>query len=158
MSDDPFADLIQEQLALDRRLSITEVKETPIYASGTYAPTYLGQAVAGATTYTIQEGSWVRIGRKVQVWGRVAWSAATGTGAAIISIPKTAIFTRVTRFPVLIYPVNLTFANGSVVGVIDSATSAVYFVMNSPATNAAGTAVAVEAAGDLSFSTEYEMA
>lgn len=128
------------------------------YQSGVYVPTYLGLTTAGATTYTLQEGSWTRIGRVVHVAGRVTWTAATGTGVAIISLPIAPVFTRVSRFPVCLYSVNVTFANGSMTGVMDSGTGSSVFVLNSPLTNAAGTLVNVEAAGDLSFSTSYEVA
>lgn len=148
---------------LDRRLGQTEVKEVPAYsgfpaffASGVWTPTYVGLSTAGVTTYTIQEGSYERVGRTIIAHGRVAWSAATGTGAAAISLPIAAVFTRVSRFVVSLYPVNVTFANGGIVGAIDSGTSTLAFVINSPATNAAGTILAVEAAGDLTFTAIYE--
>lgn len=125
---------------------------------GTYSPAYLGLGTPGATTYSLINGSYTRLGNILYVFGRVAWTAATGTGAATISLPMAAVFTRVTRFPVLLYPVGVTFTNGGITGVIDSLTSASFFVINSPATNAAGTLVAMEAAGDVAFSTMYEVA
>lgn len=136
----------------------TAVKEVPLYATGTYNPTYLGLTTPGVTTYTTQIGSWVRTGRMITVYGRVVWTAVTGTGIAIVSLPVTVVFTRISRFPVYLYPVNVTFANGSIVGAVDSGTSTLGFVMNSPATNAAGTLVNIEAAGDLTFACSYEVA
>ena len=51
------------------------------YVEGTYSPTLDG-AVSGTTTYTSQVGSYVRIGNFLYLQGRVAFSAATGTGNA----------------------------------------------------------------------------
>lgn len=49
---------------------------------GTWQPTLFGITSAGVTTYTLQEGFYVKTGKIVVVSGRVHWSAATGTGAA----------------------------------------------------------------------------
>ena len=117
--------------------------------SGTYTPTYLGATTAGATIYTTQDGFYVRSGEWVFFHGRVIWTAATGTGSAIVSLPFTAQNTTGMRSIAVVYPTNVTFANGSIAAQI--APNTAFFVMNSPATNAAGTAVAVEAAGDIIF-------
>jgi len=88
-------DIIRRLRADDARLSQTEIKEVPggipgftsFYASGVYTPTYLGLTTPGVTTYTTQLGSWTRNGRMVTVTVFLNWSAATGTGIAIISLP-----------------------------------------------------------------------
>ena len=54
---------------------------------GTYVPTLTGLSAAGVTTYTFQKGGYTRIGNLVFVWGTVQISAATGTGAMLISLP-----------------------------------------------------------------------
>jgi hypothetical protein len=131
--------------------------ESFIYATGTWSPTYKGALTAGTTTYTKQEGSYTRLGRTVFATGRVAWSAASGTGAALISLPLTASFTRVTAFPATLYTENVTFANGSIQGVVRNTTSATDILLLSPITNGAATNAAVEAAGDVSFSIIYEV-
>ncbi len=154
------------QRDLVRRLEQTQVTERPggvtgfdtFYDTSTYVPTYLGLSTAGVTTYTTQIGAWTRIGNMVSVWGRVTWTAATGTGVAIISLPVAAIFSRVTRWPVAVYSANVTFTNGSLTAAMDSGVSTTTFVMNSPATNAAGTLVNVEAAGDVAFWCSYQVA
>ena len=53
------------------------------YSTGTFVPTMVGGTVAGATTYTVQQGYYTRIGNQVTVWGYVAGTAATGTGDAL---------------------------------------------------------------------------
>lgn len=120
------------------------------YDKGTYTPTYLGQTTAGATTYSTQEGTWVRIGRVVYVTGAVAWTAATGTGNAIVSLPFTAA--SAINHTGSIRLVNVTFANSSPEPEF-SATA--FFAMRSPLTNAGGTVVAVEAAGNIIFTIIY---
>jgi len=50
------------------------------YTVGTFTPTVVGQTSAGTTTYTVQNGYYVRIGAFVQVQATVQASAATGTG------------------------------------------------------------------------------
>lgn len=70
----------------ERRLKQTEVKEQP-GITGIYTPTYLGLTTPGVTTYTTQVGRYMRIGQLVIVSVFLNWSAATGTGIAIISLP-----------------------------------------------------------------------
>jgi hypothetical protein len=54
------------------------------FEEGTFTPTLFGATAAGTTTYTIQDGSYTRIGNRVFGNGRVIWSNATGTGSARI--------------------------------------------------------------------------
>lgn len=130
---------------LDQLRALTRIT----YKKGTYTPTYVGATTAGVTTYTTQDGFYVRLGSLVFFHGRVIWTAATGTGSAIVSLPFTAQNTTGMRSIAVVYPTNVTFANGSIAAQI--APNTAFFTMNSPATNAAGTAVAVEAAGDIIF-------
>ncbi len=51
------------------------------YTVSTWTPTVIG-AVAGVTTYTVQQGYYTRIGNQVTIWANVQGSAATGTGDA----------------------------------------------------------------------------
>lgn len=60
------------------------------YAEGTFTPTLVGQSTAGSTTYTAQQGYYTRIGNLVTIQGRMAITAATGTGAVnLTSFPFT---------------------------------------------------------------------
>ena len=118
------------------------------YQESTYTPTYDG-ATPGTTAYTTQAGFYTRIGRVVYFNGRVTWTNATGTGEARVSIPFTSSSTGNMRYSLAVYPINVTFANGSVVGQIPN--NVAFFNMNSPATNAAGTGLTVEVAGDIIF-------
>jgi hypothetical protein len=54
------------------------------YEEGTWTPTYLGLTTAGTTTYGVNKGTYVRVGRLVTVTGVMTWTAATGTGGAAL--------------------------------------------------------------------------
>jgi hypothetical protein len=54
------------------------------YILGTFTPTFVGGSVAGTTTYTVQNGYYVRVGSMVQIQANVQASAATGTGSVIL--------------------------------------------------------------------------
>jgi hypothetical protein len=142
---------IRNQKRLSRRVGHTEVIERPgasgqttLYEEGTYTPTYTGGTTPGTTTYTLQDGVWVRVGNVIHVTGAVVWSAATGTGNARISLP----FTPAHRGAGSLFVSGVTFAAGS--PEIQIAGSA-FFEMYSPASNAAGTVIAVEPAGEVRF-------
>jgi hypothetical protein len=119
---------------------------------GTYTPTYTGGTTAGTTTYSNQEGRWVRLGPVVYVWGRVNWSAATGTGNARISLPFT-IAAGLTRNPVTVFTNLVTFANTTLQGMMLGTVN--YFELYSHNTNAAVAAVQIEAAGEIAFAAMY---
>lgn len=138
---------------IKRRLEQLEALSRIHYSKSTYTPTYLGASTAGATTYTTQDGFYTRIGRVVFFNGRVIWTAATGTGSAIVSLPFTSNATTGMRYAINVYTTNVTFANGSIQATI--APNVAFFSMLSPATNAAGTVLAVEAAGDIIFAGWY---
>ena len=54
------------------------------YEEGTWTPTYFGLTTAGTTTYGVNKGTYVRVGRLVTVTGVMTWTAATGTGGAAL--------------------------------------------------------------------------
>jgi len=147
-----------------RRLEQTQVKEVPggisgftsFYETGTYTPTYLGGTTPGATTYSAQQGAWTRIGNIVFVTGTVAWTAATGTGDARISLPFTAINVANQNHTGSLWQAAVTFANGTPQMLISP--NVAYFIMTSPLTNAANTTVAIEAAGIVVFPAAYRVA
>lgn len=113
--------------------------------SGTWTPTYFGLGTAGATTYTTQQGNYVRIGNVVFAQFEVTWTAATGTGTAAVGLPFTAAATM--EFPMPIWTSNVTFSAGTPYGIVN--TSSNYMVIGSPTTNAATATSNVEAAGTI---------
>lgn len=110
---------------------------------GTYTPTYGGLTTNGATTYSTQQGNYIRIGGLVIAQFEITWTAATGTGTAYISLPFTAQATL--EFPMPIYPSNITYAGGPPYALVNTGLN--YLVMGTPTSNAATATLAVEAAG-----------
>mgnify|MGYP003500230276 CR=1 FL=1 len=124
-------------------------------ASGDYTPTYQGGTSGGSTTYTIQQGAWTRLGNMVFVTGTVAWTAASGTGDARISLPFVVANVANQNFTGSLRLSGITFANGSPEVLILPNTQ--YFIMQSPLTNASPTTVAVEAAATVVFNVAYRV-
>lgn len=59
-----------------------------VSTSGTWTPTIYGSTTTGATTYTVQSGSYTRIGNVITASFSVTWSSATGTGGVVVdSLP-----------------------------------------------------------------------
>ena len=50
------------------------------YEEGTFTPTAFGATTAGTTTYTLQQGTYTKIGRQVTLSVRLSYSGLTGTG------------------------------------------------------------------------------
>ena len=147
-------DLVRQLRRLSYRNSRTEIKTAPI-VTGAYTPTYIGGTTAGVTTYSSQVGFWTRKGREITAWGTVIWTAATGTGNAQISLPFAASSVASSNFAGSVRIQNVTFANGSVQ--LQVTAGAQFFILHSPATNAAGTNVAVEAAGTIIWTAVYSI-
>lgn len=141
-----------------RRLDLLEATAHINYDKGSYTPTYLGGTTAGATTYAAngQVGHWVRVGVLVFFYGRIQWTAATGTGDAQISLPFTPVNVTNLNYGVMIDTNTVTFAAGTPQGLIQAAGA--FFIMRSPASNAGSTTVQVEAAGIVNFSGLFEVA
>ena len=147
MSTEQFARRIDQIL---RRLDELEAQSKINYSKGAYTPTYVGGTAAGVTTYTFQNAAWTQIGNQITVRGQVAWSAATGTGNARISLPFAPVGG---NFTGSLYVTAITFANNTPQMLVNAGNS--YFEMGSPLTNANPTMVAVEAAGNLIFTVTY---
>lgn len=128
-------------------LNIIRDNMNDLHQSGTWTPTYLGLSTAGVTTYTTQQGNYRKIGTSGLVVAQfeVTWTAASGTGAAIISLPFTALATM--EFAMPIYTSNVTYAGGPPFGLVNTATA--YMLLGTPTSNAATATIAVEAAGTI---------
>ena len=50
------------------------------YEEGTWTPVVIGTTTAGTGTYSVQSGSYTKVGRLVTVVCGLSWSAHTGTG------------------------------------------------------------------------------
>lgn len=142
-------DLWRAMKEIQKELDQIRALSRGYYAKSTYTPTYTGATTAGVTTYSVQDGAWTKHGNMIYVRGTVVWTAATGTGNAQISLPVAASErgTGACRLN------GVTFANSA--PELDIASGAAVFTMQSPLTNAAPTAVAVEAAGNVIFFAAY---
>lgn len=129
-----------------REVKRLKPKPAALYLEDTWTPTYEGATTPGVTTYTTQVGNYTRIGRVVFAQFDLTWTAATGTGVVRIGgLPFTSATGIIVAYAVA--TANVTFANGSIQGLFQGAnTKAQLF---SPATNAAGTELAIEAAGTI---------
>jgi hypothetical protein len=149
VSDEQGARIIRDmQNRLDQLESLSKLN----YDKGAWTPTYSGGLTVGVTTYSLQTGHYVRLGRVIIAKGRVTWTAATGTGAALISLPFTTSNSAAAT-PVTIWTDSVTFGALTPYGLAPAAVA--YFRLWTPANNAASAVVAVEAAGDIIFQTTY---
>lgn len=132
------------------------IRTMPIYDAGAYTPTYTGSATAGSTTYTAQVGSYVRVGSAIWFTARVVWTAATGTGGAVISLPFAAKNDITARWAVSVFHNTVTYSGTGVQGLIVGTQQRV--VLATPNSNASYADLAVEAAGEITVSGWYEVA
>lgn len=123
------------------------------YAEGTWTPTYTGLATPGATTYTLQSGSYVRIGRAVLFTMTVVWSAATGTGLGLFLLPFPVTNTANQYFAATCRSADITFGAGAPEVEIDPNTIHAY--LRYPTSNAGTSNINVEAAGNVIISGWY---
>lgn len=140
---------------IDRRLDQLEAASRVRYsksAAGAYLPTYFGATTAGVTTYTTQTGDWSLIGRVAFVSGRVAWTAATGTGAARVGLPGNLV--PAADSVGTVWTNLVTFANSGIQCIVQQSGGGVLRFF-SPLTNAASTELAIEAAGEIRFAIWY---
>lgn len=146
-------DLYRRLARLEALVETLRTIDRPSGQPVAYTPTYFGGATAGVTTYTTQIGRWVRFGDVARVWGVVAWSAATGTGNARISLPFTHLNVSGFVSPVVVRLSTVTYAGDSFQAAIAPNTN--YFQIEGITSNAGPTATAVEAAGTIAFATMY---
>ena len=57
----------------------------PVFGNGAFTPVVIGGTVAGAATYTAQNGFYQQVGKTVFVNMQLAWSAHTGSGITLIT-------------------------------------------------------------------------
>lgn len=123
-------------------------------APTSWTPTVVGSATAGTTTYTTQAGRHCQLNANaVVVTGFVAWTAMTGTGNLLFSLPFTSLNVANIRYAITIRSSSITFANSGLQAVLVANTNT--FTLDSPISNGAPTTVAVEAAGFLDFTVTY---
>jgi hypothetical protein len=99
------------------------------YQRGTFTPTVKGATTAGVGTYTLQSGSYTRIGNRVMFECQVAWTAHTGTGSLVLDGLPFTIKNQLHNFPFQIASDNLTFVGQlSMIAFTNTTTAGVYSV------------------------------
>lgn len=64
---------------------VTNTRVLDYYLEGTWSPVLEGGTTAGVGTYSVQYGTYTRIGNRVYYTFRVVWSAHTGTGSLLLA-------------------------------------------------------------------------
>lgn len=134
--------------------NIVDSKTLDWYEEGSFTPIVVGSTTNGVGTYTLQSGSFTRIGRQVFFAGQVATSAHTGTGNMQISGLPFAIKNEIHNAPFSVLCENLTFAGQlGLLGLTNTNKAGLYV----QATGAALSALAIDAAATLYFSGTYHV-
>jgi hypothetical protein len=114
------------------------------YEHASFTPTNIGTATSGTGTYSIQQGTYTKVGRAVSFRIYLDWSAHTGTGnMRIDSLPFTVSGHAAVAFG-FVYNVTLT-ANNYLLGYADSGTT-VITLQQYPVGGGAGGNVALDTA------------
>ena len=127
------------------------------YEEGTWTPTIKGTSTAGTGTYSVQVGTYTKVGRVVYFQGRLTWSAHTGTGdMQIAGIPFTSLSTTNSNSPCNFgYVNNLSLAASSVLtGFVFPNTNDIGLYQYTAGGGVAST-VAIDTAADIIFSGFY---
>jgi hypothetical protein len=143
--------LLRRLRALELRIGRTEVRERLLTVPVTpYTPDYFGATTAGVTTFTTRVAAYVRIGPLVVCYGRMIWTAATGTGVAQARIlPIACNSTTGLRATGAFFIDLFTFAGSWAEFLIpEGGTDATLYTTT---TNAAITGLVVEAAADIAW-------
>jgi hypothetical protein len=156
-----MSDMLRWMKDNEARLRQTETKEVPgavgqstFYAEGTWTPTYSGATTTGVTTYTAQVGYYKRIGNLVIFSLYVAWSAATGTGTAVIGLPLNVVNVTNLFFAPALWYSGITYGAGTgALALIRPSTARAE--LQTPTNNAASAGIAVEAAGEVVMTGSY---
>jgi hypothetical protein len=127
------------------------------YEEGTWTPTIKGSSTAGAGTYSVQIGTYTKVGRVVHFQGRLTWSAHTGTGdMQIAALPFTSLSTSNSNSPCIFGYVNNTSLTASniLTAFVFPGTNDIGLYQYPSGGGAAGSVV-VDTAADIIFSGTY---
>lgn len=127
------------------------------YEEGTFTPVIEGTSTAGTGTYSVQTGRYVKVGKKVTLWGTVIWSAHTGAGNIIINgIPFSSVTSSNIEAIGTCEVINMTLpANSLPVPLLASSQSVVRMYSVTTGTGTA-VALAIDTAASIYFNITYE--
>ena len=121
------------------------------YEEGTWTPVLIGMTTSGAGTYSVQTGTYTKIGRVVHVIMNLVWSAHTGTGnMQVTGLPFTAASGL--DVPMAAWFQNLTYTTTFLARVNAGATT---IALNGNASGGAAAAVAMDTAASLYLAGTY---
>jgi hypothetical protein len=130
------------------------------YEEGTFTPTIKGSTTAGTGTYTVQQGTYTKIGNLVTVNVWLNWSGHTGTGDMLLAnFPFTSISTtnyRASGTFGWIENLSLTANNLATMAITPSSTEA--SVTQYPVGGGAATSVPIDTSANIHFSITYQTA
>jgi len=143
-------DILRRLRKLETRVGRTQVRERSNYDFITRVPTYTGGTTAGVTTYAFQGAAYRVNGNQITDIGQINWSASTGTGEARFSLGVAPVTYNASGIAWLS---GVTFANNT--PIIQANAGNLYFVLDSPLTNAGNTRVQMEAVGSVIWVVTY---
>lgn len=129
--------------------------QTFVIDSGTYTPTATGATTAGTQTYTTQLGRWQRLGQTIIAHVYLDWTANTGTGTLVISLPFAARVSVTQRYSVSVFADGLPFTGAHLQGQIVAGESR--FSLSAVAATGVRTNVPVDAAAIIIAAAIYEV-
>lgn len=130
------------------------------YEEGTWTPTVLGSTVDGTTTYSVQNGVYVKVGNMVYCQALLIWTAVTGTGNLRFGgLPFTSVNLANSQHSVTFGVVSdiALIANNIMTGILPASSSTIA-AYSTPVGGGAYEDVAIDGAGYVSFSIVYRSA
>jgi hypothetical protein len=128
------------------------------YEEGTWTPTVEGSSTAGSGTYTVQQGTYTKIGNLVTINVWINWSAHTGTGDMLLAnFPFTSIGTtnyRASGAFGWVDGLTLSANNIATMAITPSATKA--SVTQYPAGGGAASSVSMDSAVNFHYTMTYQ--
>jgi len=134
------------------QVASSDVNTLDDYEEGTWTPTVIGSTSAGTATYSLQSGSYTKIGNTVNFWLKLTWTGGTGTGSLqVSSLPFTPVTTNLPVMNLLAINISLTagqtpycFMNGTIIQIVQL-----------PTGGGSDTTVPYDAAGSLYITGTY---
>ncbi|MEY2690107.1 MAG: Synechococcus phage [Pseudomonadota bacterium] len=146
---------VSNGLRIDPGTVSTDVNTLDYYQEGTFTPTVVGVTTAGTATYTVQTGSYTRIGDRVFFSVQLTWTGHTGTGAMRVSgLPFTAGGVSTVSPPCAIWASDLTFTGQLAAQVLNGSTQ---ILIRNFASAATSSDVAIDTAATMYISGHYRV-
>jgi hypothetical protein len=127
------------------------------YEEGTFTPTIIGTSTAGTGTYSVQSGTYTKVGRLVSCQIFLDWTAHTGTGDMRISGLPFQVSSASNYFAAAAigYFSNVSLSAGNIAtGYAINATS-VITLGQYPTGGGAGAGIAMDTSGEILISVTY---